>query len=254
MKVFIINLERSKDRRKIIEQEIEKIFLHYPNLKNKLEFHFFKAVDAKNKEHLEFKNHFTWLGKVYAGGESMSEPEKACFASHYLLWQKCIDLDENILILEDDVILNEEGIKHIDEIINLPYECVRFNYKENKIAYRIEENIGVVLKNNSFGAFAYFLSPCGAKKLLIKANIWFCPVDYYLDMFYFHKVWHLMYNIRIVKFLNTKTTIHHIEVKLWEKILKITMRPLVKFFSHIYKFIFLFFHNPKKELKKWEKE
>lgn len=29
---------------------------------------------------------------------------KGCFMSHYLLWQKCVDLDEPIMIFEDDVI------------------------------------------------------------------------------------------------------------------------------------------------------
>ena len=49
MKVFIINLECSQNRRKSIGYEIEKIFSQYPELKSKLEFCFFKAIDAKRR-------------------------------------------------------------------------------------------------------------------------------------------------------------------------------------------------------------
>lgn len=58
MKVFIINLERSKDRKEYMQKQISILFEKNPTLKEKLEFIFFKAVDAKNKEHLEFQRHF----------------------------------------------------------------------------------------------------------------------------------------------------------------------------------------------------
>lgn len=46
MKAFIINLERSLDRKEYVQKQIQKLFEKNPNLKNKLEFIFFKAVDA----------------------------------------------------------------------------------------------------------------------------------------------------------------------------------------------------------------
>lgn len=67
MKVFIINLERSLDRKEHIQKQIQKLFEKNLSLKNKLEFIFFKAIDAKNKEHLEFKDHFPWWGSLGAG-------------------------------------------------------------------------------------------------------------------------------------------------------------------------------------------
>ncbi len=250
MKIFIINLERSQDRYTRMQLEINNLFQKYPNLKDKLKFIFFKAVDAKNEEHKKFQKYFTWFGKVYAGGEGMSTPEKACFASHYLLWEKCVKLNEKIIILEDDVGFAEEFVRNIDKICTFDYECLRFTYKENKIAYYIEEHVGLVLKNNSYGAFAYMLNPKGAQKLLEKANKWFCPVDYYLDMFYFHGVWHLMYDIKIFKFISEKTTIHYIKLPIWEKITRKVTRPIVKFISHLYKDIYLLFNNPKRYFRK----
>lgn len=45
VKVFIINLERSEDRKNFMQEQIQKLFTCNPNLKNRLEFEFFKAVD-----------------------------------------------------------------------------------------------------------------------------------------------------------------------------------------------------------------
>ncbi len=53
----------------------------------------------------------------------MSLGELGCYASHYSLWEKCIELNEVICILEDDITLKEdfkEGLdfleKHIQEL------------------------------------------------------------------------------------------------------------------------------------------
>lgn len=109
MKVFIINLERSKDRKEYMQKQISILFEKNPTLKEKLEFIFFKAVDAKNKEHLEFQRHFPcWASWVF--GRELSDGEKACYASHFKLWQECIRLNEAIMILEDDVEFSEEFI------------------------------------------------------------------------------------------------------------------------------------------------
>lgn len=59
MKIFIINLERSVDRKKSMQKQIDTLFNENPALKEKLEFIFFKAIDARNDEHLEFKEHFS---------------------------------------------------------------------------------------------------------------------------------------------------------------------------------------------------
>ncbi|EAL1780048.1 glycosyltransferase family 25 protein, partial [Campylobacter jejuni] len=135
MKVFIINLERSLDRKEHMKKQIQKLFEKNPSLKNKLEFIFFKAIDAKNKEHLEFKDHFPWWGSWVLGRE-LSDGEKACFASHYKLWQECVKLDEPIIILEDDVEFSDEflnnGVEYIDELLKSKYEYIRLCYLFDK--------------------------------------------------------------------------------------------------------------------------
>lgn len=41
-------------------------------------------------------------------------------------------------------------MEYLNEILSLDYEMLRFNYQENKIAYRVDKNVALVLKNNLF--------------------------------------------------------------------------------------------------------
>lgn len=169
MKVFIINLERSLYRKEYMQKQIQKLFEKNPSLKNKLEFIFFKAIDAKNKEHLEFKDHFSWWGSWILGRE-LSDGEKACFASHYKLWQECVKLDEPIIILEDDVEFSDEflnnGTEYIDELLKSKYEYIRLCYLFDKRLYFLSEGEYYLSFEKLAGTQGYVLQVSAAKKFL----------------------------------------------------------------------------------------
>ncbi|EAI3898421.1 glycosyltransferase family 25 protein [Campylobacter coli] len=190
MKVFIINLERSLDRKECMQRQIQKLFEKNSDLKNKLEFIFFKAVDAKNKEHLEFKQYFPWWVSWVLGRE-LSDGEKACFTSHYKLWQECVKIDEPIIILEDDVEFSDEflnnGEEYIEELSKSEYEYVRFCYLFDKKFYPLNKNYLLSFEKLA-GTQGYVLKPSAAKKFIKYAKRWIYPVDDYMDMFYKHKV------------------------------------------------------------------
>lgn len=191
MKVFIINLERSLDRKEHMQKQIQKLFEKNLSLKNKLEFIFFKAIDAKNKEHLEFKDHFPWWGSWVLGRE-LSDGEKACFASHYKLWQECVKLDEPIIILEDDVEFSDEflnnGAEYIDELLKSEYEYIRLCYLFDKRLYFLSEGGYYLSFEKLAGAQGYVLQVSAAMKFLKCAKNWIYAVDDYMDMFYRHNV------------------------------------------------------------------
>ncbi|EAJ2044398.1 glycosyltransferase family 25 protein [Campylobacter coli] len=191
MKVFIINLERSLDRKEHMKKQIQKLFEKNPSLKNKLEFIFFKAIDAKNKEHLEFKDHFPWWASWVLGRE-LSDGEKACFASHYKLWQECVKLDEPIIILEDDVEFSDEflimGQEYIDELLKSKYEYIRLCYLFDKRLYFLSEGGYYLSFEKLAGAQGYVLQVSAAVKFLKYAKNWIYAVDDYMDMFYKHNV------------------------------------------------------------------
>ncbi|ELW6628776.1 glycosyltransferase family 25 protein [Campylobacter coli] len=191
MKVFIINLERSLDRKEHMKKQIQKLFEKNLSLKNKLEFIFFKAIDAKNKEHLEFKDHFPWWASWVLGRE-LSDGEKACFASHYKLWQECVKLDEPIIILEDDVEFSDEflimGQEYIDELLKSKYEYIRLCYLFDKRLYFLSEGGYYLSFEKLAGTQGYVLQVSAAVKFLKYAKNWIYAVDDYMDMFYKHNV------------------------------------------------------------------
>lgn len=139
---------------------------------------------------MEFKDHFPWWGSWVLGRE-LSDGEKACFASHYKLWQECVKLDEPIIILEDDVEFSDEflnnGVEYIDELLKSKYEYIRLCYLFDKKFYPLNENY-ILSFEKLAGTQGYVLKPSAANKFISKAKFIYTPVDDYMDMFYKHKV------------------------------------------------------------------
>lgn len=104
-----------------------------------------------------------------------------CFHSHYRLWQKCLDLNEPILIFEDDVLL-ERGFVPVEwkEILLLATGKQKHQdeyYK--KLLYTPTGNPEVFpLKHNVMpGAVGYGITQVAAKKLVDRYQVEFAPAD-----------------------------------------------------------------------------
>jgi GR25 family glycosyltransferase involved in LPS biosynthesis len=78
---------------------------------------------------------------------------QGCFLSHYVLWNRCIELNHPIVVLEDDA----EIIAPLNEIIT-DFDLLKLH--KPRIAGQSK------LGHWSIGAFAYWISPLGAKKLV----------------------------------------------------------------------------------------
>ncbi len=253
MKAFIINLERSLDRKEYMQRQIQKLFEKNPDLKNKLEFIFFKAVDAKNKEYLEFKQHFPWWASWVLGRE-LSDGEKACFASHYKLWQECVKIDEPIIILEDDVEFSDEflnnGEEYIEELIKSEYEYVRFCYLFDKKFYPLNNNYLLSFEKIS-GAQGYVLKPSAAKKFIKYAKRWIYPVDDYMDMFYKHKVLNIVKKPLLLKHdcglesMISQAGRLFIKPRLYKKII----REIFRLYRDVSRLLYVFYIKKKLNLK-----
>lgn len=166
-----------------MQEQIQKLFTYNPNLKDLLEFEFFKAIDGSKNEHLQFKSHFPWWCQLVLGRE-LSDSEKSCFASHYSLWKKCQELNSPIIILEDDVIFSDEFLNNsniIEKLLNSNYEYIRFYYLFDKKIHHLNNNFYISYENTG-GTQGYFIHPNAAKKFVKKAKYWFKPVDDYMDM------------------------------------------------------------------------
>ncbi|ENP7069627.1 glycosyltransferase family 25 protein [Campylobacter coli] len=253
MKAFIINLERSLDRKEYMQRQNQKLFEKNPSLKNKLEFIFFKAVDAKNKEYLEFKQHFPWWASWVLGRE-LSDGEKACFASHYKLWQECIKLDKPIIILEDDVEFSDEflnnGEEYIEELSKSEYEYVRFCYLFDKKFYPLNENY-ILSFEKLAGTQGYVLKPSAANKFISKAKFIYTPVDDYMDMFYKHKVLNIVKKPLLLKH-NCKLESEISNIGRTNKKLKIhrkIVREFFRLYRDISRLLYVFYIKKKLNLK-----
>lgn len=152
---------------------------------------FFDAVDASKGEHLPVSRYAPrwalWLRRRY-----MTPGEVGCFASHYLLWQRCASGTEPMVIIEDDVsiepgfgealaltgeAIGDIGFIRLAGLNDVPAVAIR----PPRNGYRI-----VGLLKGASGTQCYAISPEGARKLLAKADRWIEPVDDYIDHFWIH--------------------------------------------------------------------
>ncbi|GAA8019911.1 glycosyltransferase family 25 protein [Helicobacter pylori] len=148
---------------------------------------------CKNEKHppCALKNFFYALKHC---GKRMGFGEFGCYASHYSLWQKCIELNEAICILEDDIIIKErfkESLEFCYQHINeLGY--IRLMHLEENVAKQKTPIKGVsqILNfKDGIGTQGYVLAPKAAQKLLkYSAKEWVMPIDCVMDRHYWHGV------------------------------------------------------------------
>ena len=92
--------------------------------------------------------------------------QMGCFASHYLLWEKCVELDEPIMILEDDVEFCAPVLPlRFREIIHLGKPSFP---KEAEIMASVPNKYQEVYNPFHYlmGTHAYGITPVAARKLI----------------------------------------------------------------------------------------
>lgn len=182
VKILVINLERCEDRRAAMQQQLDR---------HCLEYDFFPAVDG-SKGHYLFQRHdkneaLRRLSPVLTKGEL------GCWASHYLIWQHCVRIDESLLVLEDDILL-EDGFPSAIELAQSlikQYGYIRlFGIWQNssKVLQTFEHYKLVKYRKGPSGTQAYAISPVAAKHLLEGAGKWNDAVDVYMDHYWLHGV------------------------------------------------------------------
>jgi GR25 family glycosyltransferase involved in LPS biosynthesis len=110
-----------------------------------------------------------------------------CFYSHYRLWQKCIELDEPILIFEDDVIFERNFIP-VDWkevlLVCTGKEAYKHEFYSSKLYDPEGEPKAVKLPNTSMpGAVGYGIKPDAARKLVDYYREEFLPADTAMNVF-----------------------------------------------------------------------
>jgi len=149
---------------------------------NSSSFEWFDAYNGyKMKNYDEIRNlgflpNHEWIDPIY--NRRLTKGEIGCLASHVALWKKCVELNEPILILEDDVVFqsgyNEEKVKLL--LASNNYNIVYLGYNEMA---EIKEDLGsYVIPGFAYQTHAYGITPKGAEALLDSLSVYKgIPVD-----------------------------------------------------------------------------
>lgn len=180
-RIYIISLLRSQERRDLVSEEMAQKNIH---------FTFFDAVDG-SQGLPALAQDYDYLKRLWlTSGKMPSQGEIGCYASHYLLWLKCIELNSPIIVCEDDIKLDDRARQIIDIALEKAdeYGFLRLEAMEtgaeHMCVYQDKRAAINLMKDNYGGLRAYAISPSAAARLI--KHRWSLPVDCFVGVNYIH--------------------------------------------------------------------
>lgn len=183
MKIIVINLVSSKERRASAKGQLGALGL---------EFEFLDAVDGRTSDHplldryveKEFLIHY---------GRPANRGELGCYASHYLAWQRGVELNESVLVLEDDFQLTDKFIAALETCGQLIGRQGYIRLQETrKSKATFEKKVGefslVKYTKAPQGGLCYALTPGVARSFVAHSQRFVYPLDVFVRHFWIHKV------------------------------------------------------------------
>lgn len=179
--IFIINLERSTQRRSVLEKRLTELGLDY---------RFVAATDGSKLTPDEQSLPDRHIRSKFAR-TPLTNSEIGCYLSHMKLWRRIIEskLDWAV-IMEDDLLIEESLPNILDKIgkLTIAWDLIRlaglFTVPTKSIGSLDNNHTLNMLLNTACGAQAYCLSKRGAEKLLAKALPIVRPVDNTMDRYW----------------------------------------------------------------------
>ena len=176
MKIFVISLKSSIKRR----EEVAKTFDE-----NGLRYKFFDAINiADDQNILHLYNADETISKK---GYLLTKQEIGCFASHRALWEKCVQLNEPILIFEDNVEIHSSflecfnyAIRNIKELKVLKFGSI-FENELQKVDQITDDTMIVKYNKGASGTSCYMISPDAANRYLFLSCSFFQAVDDFME-------------------------------------------------------------------------
>lgn len=180
IQILVISLERSLDRRRQVEKEMQKISFPWT---------FLDAVDgsALVTPPVEYKKNKVKRLQGYA----LTPNEIGCYLSHKKAWKCCVEKNMTTLVLEDDFVLSSD----FEEILNsLVSEDDSWSFVRLQGLYELpfqkvfEHSAFNLVKNqgDAVGATAYLLKPSVAARLIKHSTDIYEPVDHFLEHYQKH--------------------------------------------------------------------
>lgn len=138
----------------------------------------------------------------------------------------------------------EEFLKLIDFLSTCSYEFVKMKQKFDLKKFKhIKDALYVCRKNFSFGAYAYYLKPSGAKKFILHLKKMYIPIDYYTDMFYKHGVLNYHYLSDAIYHNAPQEEASNLNFKDKKHFISKIIRPSFKLYWHLQRYVFMIFHR-----------
>ena len=184
MKIYVINLERSKKRWESISRQLELVGFPYERV---------NAIDGKLISLEEYKKICVplknWLKMSWP--QELTHTELACYLSHMKCWESLINSEENYAcILEDDVKLEKDFRKFVSNELWIPQNIhvlqihnalniKKFYYNDS---VNIEEGTALIRPfwPYPFGCQGYIISREAAQKAVRLSKNIIGPVDCFL--------------------------------------------------------------------------
>ena len=181
MPVYVINLATSSQRRESISRQAEEMALRVE---------FVTAVDG-SKPHPLF-THVDPALRQSRKGRPFRAGEMGCWASHYQLWQRCVERGAPIIVLEDDVTL-KPGLPDLLKALPLLPDGIEYfrlhaASRPGRTALRFGQFQLYQYWRSPMCAFGYYLTPAAAQRFLRHARQWVLAVDDYMDQAWLHGV------------------------------------------------------------------
>jgi glycosyl transferase family 25 len=181
LKIFTISLPTSLDRRAAVTKKLSD---------RNLDFEFIDAVDGRVDQHPYLKN-YDEKSFLINRRRTAAPGELGCYVSHLLAWEKCVEVDEPIVVLEDDFELTDDfeaGIRYLENFID-QISLVRLEPLEKQFFLTSHKDPDFTLVkqlNVGMHTTGYVVTPQGAKKLLERGMTIRAPIDLYLKYTFTH--------------------------------------------------------------------
>ncbi len=182
LKIFVISLPDAAERRERAARQLGELGL---------EFEFFDAMRGERVieegcfEHCDEEE---WLLNT---GHPMSPGEVGCFASHRAMWQKCVDLGEPIMIMEDDFQLLPGFAGAVEKVAENIADCgfIRLQSETRARKQRVAERGEYTLWRYTrvpHSCMCNSMTPEVAQSLVAQTRAIYEPVDVFIKKYWEH--------------------------------------------------------------------
>ncbi|MEZ8013643.1 MULTISPECIES: glycosyltransferase family 25 protein [Vibrio] len=188
MKSLIIALERKSERFLSSQKQLLNI--------KSLDIEKLSAVDAMSSKPHPLMDFYDETAFYALNGRIAVPGEIGCYGSHYLAWERCIQLNQPVIVFEDDVVVDVDvfgktvqfASKHIEECGFMRLENYSTKREYNYVVENLDDEQSLVRHiKTPLCTTAYMITPHVAKIFIEKSERFLYPVDVFIRNVWLHK-------------------------------------------------------------------